>query len=141
MSIYKVDLKQCASWQRNESIIRIGLLRHLPLDAPRVVQAMNPSLGLVAVSVSSSVQLVSCLESDTDSPGFIVPAYPDDPDDLVCSLLPHLRAQTDDVMLFSGMGSTRSTSWARTSWSQELDPLTYIDILPPPMRRHWKYRH
>jgi hypothetical protein len=48
-----------------------------------MVQAINPPLGLVAVSVSSRVQLVSCLEPDVDSPGFIIPAYPEDPDDLV----------------------------------------------------------
>jgi hypothetical protein len=83
MCMYKVDLKQCVNQQSDDGPGNIVSLRHLPLDAPRIVQAINPPLGLVAVSVSSRVQLVSCLETDVNSPGFIIPAYPEDPDDLV----------------------------------------------------------
>ena len=57
MWMYNVDLKQCVNQQSDDGPGNIVLLRHILLDAPRIVQVINLPLRLVAVSVPSRVSL------------------------------------------------------------------------------------
>jgi hypothetical protein len=124
------------------------LIQSIPLDRPQLVRAIAPDLQLVALSASTTVELIRWGE-ESENVCTPIPKYPDDPQDLVSSrnCVPLLWKLTEILKQWNGivaahlMGPFLIISKTRSLEVHHFPSTMNPSVpAPPPARHYFAYR-